>query len=369
MTFYDELATLNYGAVRDSFEHISAREVAQALAADRLTLQDFAALISPAAAPYLNQMAAKAHALTVERFGRVVQMYIPLYLSNYCTNSCVYCGFNHANKILRKKLSLEEVDAEVAAIKELGYEHILLVAGEHPREAGPDYYEAVIRRIRPHFAQISIEVQPLETAEYARLREAGASYVCVYQETYNRETYPKYHPHGLKADFRYRLETPERAAAAGIKKVGIGALLGLDDWRTDAFCTAMHLRYLEKHCWQTKYSVSLPRLRPHVGAFMPTAPISDRELMQLICAYRLFDAQIEISMSTRESAAFRDKAILVGATSVSAQSSTQPGGYVHPQKELEQFAINDTRTTQEMREAIIRQGYEPVWKDWDAWIS
>lgn len=222
--------------------------------------------------------------------------------------------------------------------------------------------------LRPHFAQLSIEVQPLTTEEYARLVEAGISYVCVYQETYREATYPSYHPRGAKGNYAYRLGTPERCAEAGIRKVGIGALLGLEDWRTDAFYTALHLSYLERHHWRTKYAISLPRLRPHVGAFEPSDPIDDHGLAQLICAYRLLDPEVEITLSTRESRAFRDMAMHLGVTSMSAASSTIPGGYAHPRKELEQFAIDDDRTVEEMTEAVRASGHEVVWKDWDNWL-
>ncbi|MDO4695301.1 2-iminoacetate synthase ThiH [Porphyromonas sp.] len=368
MTFYDVLKEYNWDSEKASIFTKSEFDVRRALVSSSLNIEDFKALISPAAEPFLDEMAIKAEALTKKRFGKTIQLYVPLYLSNYCTNSCVYCGFNHANKIVRKKLSLEEVKLEAEAILKLGFKHILLVAGEAPQVAGIEYYLEVVKLLRPLFAQISIEVQPLKTEEYQRLVEAGVSYVCVYQETYNEVAYPIYHPRGVKSNFRFRLETPDRAAQGGIRKIGIGALLGLEDWRTDALCTAMHLRYLEKTYWRTKYSISLPRLRPHVGSFAPNDPISDKQLVQLICAYRLFDHQVDISLSTRESAKFRDMAMHIGATTMSAGSSTQPGGYVDHNKELEQFSINDDRSPSEMQAAVRAQGYEPVWKDWDEWM-
>ncbi len=368
MTFYDELHKYDYQQVVASFDTITEEDVLRAIATPNPTVEDFKALISPKAVPFLDQIATRANTLTIERFGRTIQLYLPLYLSNYCTNSCIYCGFNHENEILRKKLSLEEIDEEIEAIKKLGFKHLLIVAGEHPRIAGIDYYCEVIQRLRPHFAQISIEVQPLREEEYRKLVAAGVSCVCVYQETYNEESYPTYHPRGLKANFRYRLETPDRAASAGIKKIGIGALLGLDNWFADAFFTAVHLKYLEKNYWKSKYSISLPRLRPHVGSYMPQRPITDKEMAQLICAFRILSPQVEISLSTRESAPFRNMAMRIGVNTMSAGSSTQPGGYAHPNRELEQFSINDNRTPQEMQQAIIDNGYEPVWKDWDLWI-
>lgn len=368
MTFYDFVQKQSWEQHRVSLSSKTETDVLHALQKERITIEDFKALISPAAEPHLNAIAERSQQLTQRRFGKTIQLYVPLYLSNYCSNSCVYCGFSHQNKILRKQLTLDEVRAEAEAILALGFKHILLVAGESPRRAGVDYYLEVIELLRPLFAQISIEVQPLDTSDYRRLVEAGVRYICVYQETYNEEAYPLYHPKGLKANYRYRLETPERAVLGGMRKVGIGALLGLEDWRIDSLYTAMHLLYMEKHYWQSKYSISLPRLRPHAGGWEPKDPISDKQMIQLIAAYRLLSPEVDISISTRESSAFRDMAMHLGATTMSAGSSTQPGGYVEPKVELEQFTINDSRTPSEMAAAIRSQGFEPIWKDWDTWM-
>lgn len=368
MTFYDELIRYDWETEERSIFAKTAQDVQRALSKERCNLEDFKALISPAAEPFLREMASKAEQLTLRRYGRTIQMYVPLYVSNYCANSCVYCGFNCHNQIHRVKLDVPQVMKEIEVLKKWGFRHLLLVSGEAPKLTDADYYEEIIRAVRPHFAQLSLEVQPLTTDEYRRMEQAGISYVCVYQETYNEKTYPEFHPHGLKANFRYRLETPDRCGEAGIQKIGIGALLGLQNWRTDSFFTALHLHYLERTHWRTKYSISLPRLRPHVGSFMPNDPINDRQMAQLICAYRLFDPEVDISLSTRESASFRDMAMRIGVTTMSAASSTEPGGYATPHKELEQFAINDARTVDEMAAAIRAQGYEPVWKDWDEWL-
>lgn len=368
MTFYDELQKYDFKQIGESVRNKTDEDVRRALSNPNPTVEDFAALISPAGRNHLDEMAALCQKLSLERFGKVVQLYIPLYLSSYCTNSCVYCGFSLLNKIIRKKLTMEEIDEEIEAIKKLGYQHLLLVAGESPRHADADYYAEVIKKLRPEFAQISIEVQPMSVEDYKKMADAGASSLSVYQETYNEANYKNYHPKGLKSDFRFRLETPDRAAQAGIKKIGIGALLGLDDWYADAYCTALHLKYLEKRYWQTRYSISLPRLRPEVGGFEPKEPVDDKSMVQLICAFRILSQTTEITISTRESSAFRDMAIRLGINSVSAGSSTQPGGYAHPQKELEQFEINDSRTPEEMIAAIKAQGYEPIWKDWGQWL-
>lgn len=368
MSFYDHIQSYPWDDIKQGISDQSKSDVINAINNQNRTVADFMALISPAAIPFLEEMAVEANRMTLERFGRVIQMYIPLYVSNYCQNACVYCGFNHSNKIKRKMLTMEEIDREVEAILKLGYKHILLVSGEAPAKTNAAYYNEVIRRIRPHFSQIALEVQPLETSEYHLLQESGLGFVCVYQETYNEKAYPAYHPAGKKADYRYRLETPDRVGQADVQKIGIGALLGLEDWRTDSFFTALHLKYLEKTYWRTKYSISLPRLRPHAGSFMPKDPISDKEMVQLICAYRLLDRDAEISISTREGRTFRDHVMKLGITAISAGSSTEPGGYVEQHRELEQFAINDTRSPDEMAAAIRAQGYEPVWKDWDSWM-
>lgn len=368
MSFYDHIQSYSWDSVRQEIFDKSKNDVINAINTPTRSLDDFMALLSPSAIPFLEDMAIEANRMTLERFGNVIQMYIPLYVSNYCQNACVYCGFNHTNKIKRKMLTMEEIDQEVEAILKLGYKHILLVSGEAPAKTNAAYYNEVIKRIRPYFSQIAIEVQPLDTNEYHQLHQSGLGFVCVYQETYNEKAYPAYHPAGKKADYRYRLETPDRIGQADVPKIGIGALLGLEDWRTDSFFTALHLKYLEKTYWRTKYSISLPRLRPHAGNFMPNDPISDKEMVQLICAYRLLNKDAEISISTREGRSFRDHVMKLGVTAMSAGSSTEPGGYVDQHRELEQFAINDNRSPAEMAAAIRAQGYEPVWKDWDNWM-
>lgn len=356
----------NWEEVKASIYNKTAKDVEHALKKkSKRTLEDFKALISPAAMPYLEQMAALSHQLTKKRFGNTIQMYIPMYLSNECQNICTYCGFSFDNKIPRRTLTDAEILKEVDIIKKMGYDHILLVTGEANHTVGVDYFEHAIELIKPYFSHISIEVQPLEEPEYARLIDKGLNTVLVYQETYHQEDYKKHHPKGKKSNFDYRIETPDRLGQAGIYKMGLGVLIGLEDWRTDSFFTAMHLDYLEKKYWQTKYSISFPRLRPFSGGLDPKVEMTDKELVQLICAYRIFDEEAELSMSTRESEKFRNNIIKLGVTSISAGSKTDPGGYAATEGELEQFEISDERTPQEIAEMIKAQGYEPVWKDWD----
>jgi 2-iminoacetate synthase len=359
----------DWDAVKADIYSKTAQDVERALAASRRSLEDLKALLSPAALPYLEQMAQLSHRLTLQRFGNTMQLYIPLYLSNECQNICTYCGFSLDNKIRRKTLNGAEILQEVKAIKAMGYEHVLLVTGEAWQTVGLDYFKAALQLVRPHFSHISMEVQPMDEAEYAELIPLGLQSVLVYQETYHRADYKLHHPKGRKSNFDYRLETPDRLGRAGIHKIGLGVLIGLEDWRTDSFFTALHLQYLEKTYWQTRYSISFPRLRPCSGGLPPKVEMKDRELVQLICAYRLLDPDVELSLSTRESEYFRDHVIKLGITTMSAGSKTNPGGYASDQQSLEQFEISDERSASAIANMLKRQGYEPVWKDWDRAIS
>ncbi len=364
-SFYDEIKKYNWEEVKASIYSKTEVDVQQALAKENASLEDFKALVSPAADAYLEQMAVMSQQRTQKRFGKTLQIYIPLYLSSYCTNGCVYCGFNHSNKLDRKLLSKEELRKEISYIRAIGFEHILLVTGEDHRYAGVDYLAEMMEEIQADFANISIEVQPLETDEYKRLRDFKLNSVYLYQETYHEERYKLYHPSGKKSNYQYRLESPDRICEAGVHKVGLGVLLGLEDWRTESFFTAMHLQYLEKNYWQSKYSISFPRLRPHTGGFEPNYPVSQRNLSQLLFAYRIFDEQVELSLSTREGAPYRDNILKLGPTVYSAGSKTNPGGYAASKDSLEQWSVNDDRPAEMIVDMIKSKGYEVVWKDWD----
>jgi 2-iminoacetate synthase len=333
--------------------------------ADNCSLEDFKALISPAALPFLEEMAQISQAKTQKRFGKTIQMYVPLYLSNECQNICTYCGFSLTNKIARKTLSDAEILKEVAVIKSMGFDHVLLVTGEANQTVGVDYIQHAMQLIRPYFSNISMEVQPLLQPEYEELMQEGLNAVLVYQETYHEAAYKTHHPKGKKSNFEFRLETPDRLGAAGIHKIGLGVLIGLEDWRTDSFFTALHLNYLQKKYWKTKYSISFPRLRPFSGGLEPKVNMTDKELVQLICAYRIFDEEVELSLSTRENENFRNHAFKLGITSMSAGSKTDPGGYASPQQNLEQFEISDDRSPATIAAMIQSNGYDAVWKDWD----
>ncbi|MCF1427836.1 MAG: 2-iminoacetate synthase ThiH [Shewanella sp.] len=362
-------AKLNWDAERLGIYAKTATDVERALCSGKRTLEDFKALISPAAEPYLEQMAQQSAALTRQRFGHTLGMYLPLYLSNLCANVCSYCGFSMANRIKRKTLTLDEIEAECRAIKTMGFDSILLVTGEHETKVGIAYFRQVLPVVKRYFNYLAMEVQPLQSDEYAELKALGLDAVMVYQETYHPVTYSRHHLRGKKADFEYRLQTPDRLARAGIDKIGIGALIGLEDWRTDSLFVAAHLQYLERHYWQSRYSISFPRLRPCAGATEVKSIMEDKHLVQLICAYRLFNPCVELSLSTRESAWLRDNLMPLGITNLSAASSTQPGGYANPEPALEQFRISDERGVDDVARAIKQAGFEVVWKDWESLYS
>lgn len=369
MSFYQSIQQISWQQCTDDIYASTSVDVEKALQKTRLNLDDFKVLVSPAAEPYLEQMAQLSMLRTQQRFGKTIQLYVPLYLSNECANSCVYCGFNHNHPIPRKTLTKEEIMQECEALVQMGFKHLLLVTGEHPAKCGFDYLKQVVEWVRPIFPLISIEVQPMKTEEYAELVQMGLNTVYVYQETYRQDKYKTYHPRGKKSNFRHRLETADRLGQAGVHKAGLGALLGLEDWRVEALHIALHLSYLEKKYWKTRYSISFPRLRPHAGSFEPNYPISDKELVQLICAFRLYNQELELSLSTRESSVFRDHMLRLGITAMSAGSRTEPGGYVEENSELKQFEISDDRSPAGVAEAIRKQGYEAVWKDWDACLD
>ena len=333
----------------------------------RLEPDDFMVLISPAAESFIEEMAQLSRHFTRERFGNTISMYIPMYVSNACANACVYCGFNHANKFERTILTMEQVEAECRAIKELApFDNLLIVSGEFPALCGTDYFENVLNVCRPYFNNMTIEIQPMKTEQYSRLVKAGLNGVVCFQETYRRETYKNYHPRGMKSVFDWRLNGYDRMGAAGVHKIGMGVLIGLEDWRTDLTMLARHLRYLQKKYWRTRYSVNFPRLCPSESGFKPNVVMSDKELAQLTFAFRIFDHDADISFSTRESKLFRNNMLSLGVTSMSAGSRTEPGGYALNDGALEQFEVTDGRTPVQVAEDIRANGYDVVWKDWDS---
>lgn len=364
--FYDVIKNIGWDETTEKIMRKTDVDVRRALAKRHLSVDDFMALVSPAADKYLEQMARLSRMYTRERFGKTINMFIPIYITNSCANSCVYCGFHVQNKMPRTILTEEEIVREYQAIKKLGpFDNLLVLTGENPAKAGVDYIARALDLAKPYFNNLQIEVMPLATDDYAKLRRHGLNGVICFQETYNEARYKVYHPRGPKSNYEWRLNGYDRMGQAGVHKIGMGVLIGLEDWRTDVTFMALHLQYLRKHYWRTRYSVNFPRMRPSEGHFQPNVIMSDRELAQLTFAYRIFDHDVDISVSTREAANFRNHIATLGATSLSAGSKTDPGGYYTYPQALEQFAVSDERTPAEVAEAIRAMGYEVVWKDWD----
>ena len=327
VSFVSEFNSLPLPSLVKRSLEANANAVRESLAKSKLSLADFANLISPAAAEFLEHLGRRSHTMTQQRFGKVIRLFAPLYLSNECINNCHYCGFSRDNPILRVTLSLDEVKREAAEIKSQGFRNLLLVAGEHPKFVSSHYLRECIAALHTDWPGLSLEVGPMETADYAPLVAAGADGLVVYQETYDRKVYADMHTAGPKRNFDWRLETPERAYAAGFRRLGISPLYGLADWRFEAISVAAHADYLLRNCWKAQLTISLPRLRPCAGEFQPLTHMSDRDLAQLVCAFRLMFPDVGLVLSTREPARLRDGLIPLGITMMSAGSHTEPGGY------------------------------------------
>ena len=350
-------------------------------------LRRFSALLAPADDAQLAALARESAAITRRHFGKTIRLFAPLYLSNECINNCAYCGFSRDNAILRVTLDLASVMKEARHLAAEGFRNILLVAGEHPKFVSNGYLADCVRALAAEIPSIALEVAPMETPDYAALVAAGAEGLVVYQETYDRETYAAMHTAGPKKDFDWRLACPERACAGGFRRIGIGALFGLAEWRAEAGALAAHLDHLLRTCWRAQFTVSLPRLRPCAGEFAPLHPLGDRDFIQLICALRICFPQVGIVLSTREPAPLRDALIPLGITMMSAGSHTEPGGYTGQGRDdlhltvrgkavpatdappgsgaTGQFEIADHRSPAEIAALLGTRGFEAVWKDWD----
>jgi 2-iminoacetate synthase len=349
------------------------------------TIDQFTALLEPVQDTKLARLVAQSQTLTRRLFGRTMRLFAPLYLSNECINNCQYCGFSRDNPIFRVTLSADEVETEARYLVGQGFRNILLVSGEHPKFVSDGYLLDIVRRVVSLVPSVSIEVAPMEIEEYRPLVLAGAEGLVVYQETYDRAAYAEVHTAGPKRDFDWRLETPERAYAAGFRRIGIAPLFGLAEWRSEAIALAEHIEYLFKKCWRSQLTISLPRLRPAAGGFQPRYSFTDRDLIQVLCALRITFPQVGIALSTREAPAFRDALMPIGVTMMSAGSRTEPGGYTGQGKQAlhltvkgrvvqtscanstagAQFEIEDSRSPNEVAAALRANGLEPVWKDWD----
>jgi len=396
VSFVSEFNSLQVDALAKRSLDTTREAVRNVLEASQLTLADFANLISPAAAELLENLGRRSQQLTLQRFGKVIRLFAPLYLSNECINNCKYCGFSRDNPILRVTLSIEEVLREARALMAQGFRNILLVSGEHPKFVSSGYLARCVEALHKEVPSLSLEVGPMEMEDYRPLVLAGADGLVVYQETYERGIYAEMHTAGPKRNFDWRLETPERAYAAGFRRLGIGALFGLSDWRREALAVAAHADYLLRNCWKAQLTISLPRLRPCAGVFEPLSQMSDRELVQLVCAFRIMFPDAGLVLSTREPEKLRNGLIPLGITLMSAGSHTEPGGYTGAGREklhhtergrivelgasewaaagegihaTEQFNIADERSPEEVAELIRQLGYEPVWKDWDSALA
>ncbi len=366
--FIDEIRKYGWSDTTDRIMAKTDADVRRALSRKRCDIEDFMAMISPAADTYLEQMARLSRMYTRERFGNTINLFIPIYLTNSCANSCVYCGFHMQNPMARTILTEDEIVREYEAIKKLGpFDNLLIVTGENPAKAGVPYIARALDLAKRYFNNLQIEVMPLKAEEYAELRGHGLNGVICFQETYNEARYKVYHPRGPKSDYEWRLNGFDRMGMAGVHKIGMGVLVGLEDWRTEYAMLARHLRYLEKTYWRTQYSVNIPRMRAaENGGFQPNVIMSDRELAQLTFALRIFDHDVDISYSTREPAAVRNNMASLGVTTMSAESRTDPGGYCRKPSSLEQFSVSDSRTAREVERDLRALGLEPVWKNWDA---
>jgi 2-iminoacetate synthase len=345
-----------------------ADDVRRALASGARTLPDAAALLSPAASSMLEEIAAAAHHATVERFGKNIFLFAPLYLSNECVCTCTYCGFSQGLDIRRRTLRIDEVAREAGSLRDRGIRNILLVSAEHPKRVPAAYVARAVEAAKRSAPYVGIEIAAAEREDYRALVDAGCDGVVLYQETYDPVAYPRYHRGGPKMRFGWRMDALERAGEAGAKHLGIGALFGLADWRYETLALIAHARHLERHRWRSQVNVSLPRINPAAGGFAPEHPITDRDFVHALCALRVALPTAGLVLSTREPAALRDRLVPLGITHMSAGSSTEPGGYEEPGGAGEQFSLEDTRPPSEVAQRVRALGYEPVFKDWEIMV-
>lgn len=367
MTFFDALDTIRRDAAIFSEREVNLQQVERTITKDTLTERDFWALLSPAAEAALEAMAFRSQHLTLQNFGRTIRLYTPLYISDYCENRCLYCGFNHDNPFPRHKLSQEEIREEGKAMAERGFQEILVLTGESRKESPVEFIAEACATLTEFIPALSVEIYPLSTAEYGTLYEHGVNGLTIYQETYNVDLYRSVHPAGPKRNFRFRLEAPERGGEAHFRWINLGVLLGLGDWRHDAFALGLHARYLMDRFPHTEIGVGIPRLRPYLGSRITPRPVTDRHLVQILCSLRLFLPRLGISLTTREHPQLRDHLLSLGVTRLSAGSITSVGGHAsqtHNASTIPQFEIADHRDLPEIISLIRQRGYDPVLHDW-----
>ncbi|UOQ91623.1 2-iminoacetate synthase ThiH [Halobacillus shinanisalinarum] len=364
MSFYNVYEKLKDQPFKSLFDEITASDVENVLQKDGLTEADYFTLLSPAAEGYLEEMAQKAHQLTLQHFGYTMQLFLPLYVSDYCVNTCKYCSFSVDNVFPRRRLTMEEVEEEAQAIYAMGIEQIIILSGESRVHSSVDYLSKIMKILRKYFSSVGLEVQPMDREEYEELVESGIDTLTVFQETYDQEIYRDLHTKGPKRFYKYRLDTPERGCQAGMRSVTIGALLGLDDWRKESYITGLHGSYLQDNYLDTEIGISFPRVQPNAGSFQPEIHVTDQNMVQAMLALRLFLPRAGIILSTRETPQLRDQLIPLGVTKMSAASSTEVGGYTQPENTQSQFEISDERSVEEVRQLLHEKGYQPVMKDW-----
>ncbi len=364
MSYFNIYEQLKDEPFEDYFASVTTNDVKQVLAKTRLNKYDFLTLLAPAAEELMEEIAQKAHKITVQNFGKTILLFTPLYLSDYCVNKCVYCSYSVENKFERKKLTIDEIEIEAKEIAKTGLKHVLILTGESNLHTPVSYLMDSVEVLKKYFTSVSIEVNPLETEEYSQLVAAGVDGLTVYQEVYNQEIYKRLHLKGPKRNYQYRLDAAERGCKAGMRNVNIGALLGFDDWRKEVFFTGIHAAYLQEKYLETDIGVSFPRLRPYLGSFQPDVDVTDKNLVQSMLALRIFLPRIGITLSTRESAELRDQLLYLGVTKMSAGSSTSVGGYAQEDEGTNQFEISDERTVSEVYRSLLKKGYQPVFKDW-----
>ncbi|PAB59511.1 2-iminoacetate synthase ThiH [Anaeromicrobium sediminis] len=364
MAFYDEYSKFKEFNYEEFFNNLTEEHIHSILNKDKINVYDYLALLSPLGEKFLEEMAKKAHSLSVGHFGKTILLFTPMYISNTCINQCAYCGFNVDNHIKRKRLSLEEIEMEAKAIAAEGLKHVLLLTGESPKATPVSYIVDAVNVLKKYFDSIGIEIYPLNEDEYKQVVNAGVDSLTVYQEVYDEDIYDNVHISGPKKDYIYRLDAPERGCKANMRTVNIGALLGLNEWRMEGFITGVHANYLQNKYPHVSINVSPPRIRPHAGVFENVYEVSDKNLVQNILALKIFLPYVGITISTREEAILRDNLIPLGVTKMSAGVSTEVGGHSASNKGEAQFEIADLRSVEEMSQSILEKGYQPVFKDW-----
>ncbi len=349
---------------------VTDSQVQTVLHKSRLSLHDLPTLLSPAALHYLETLAQRSHAITKQRFGNTMQLFTPLYVTNVCYNRCTYCGFSIDNDYERIILSDDDILKEAKHLSERGFDHLLLLTGEAPGKVDTPYIAHAVSLLKPYFSSIALEVQPLSTDNYKTLISSGADSITLYQETYHPDAYARYHLSGKKKHYGNRLNATDHAGEAQFYRIGMGALLGLYDWRFEALALAQHLCYMQQYYWRSKLSVSFNRIKDAVGDFKPAFNVPDTALVQLITSFRCLFPDLGITLSTREPKDIRNHLLKLGVTTLSAESKTVPGGYscVTPNTEA-QFDISDKRSLLEIQQELRRQGYEPVFKDWESSLT